>query len=638
MLQAIVNAAIYGGDKAIAGSRGEGKTRLALYGALYLMIAGLSRFTVVIGKNQTRSANELKTIRERLQQAPKLRADFPEICVPFKAVGGWSSRALMQTVAGLPTNIEIAKDHLIFPRISREQLPDKWPDECLPVSSGQIMASVGIDGPIRGMNYYDRRPELALLDDIEDRKAAQSDELIAKNKEIIEQDVSGLGAGGKRVSRVMLCTTQNRKCIAFTYTDRDQQPSWNGQRFRKMIKPPSRMDLVDQYVELRRNRAKDDPDARAAFRFWKENQDEIEHDCVVSNVFSYEKRYHADGEPLELSAVQAYYNRVADFGKKAVATEDDNDPPAETGPMSNGLTAELVASRISGLAKYQLPANTEALTAAIDLGKYYCHWVVTAWWRGFGGCVVDYGYAKVLGTDDTLNNVASEPHIYHALLNWREELLAKKYVDATGTERKIGFVLVDSGAFTNAAYEFARQVGGVFHASKGQSPYHIKRDSSTELIAGTNQHAVKMRSQGLWLYHLNTDYWKRFVHERFLTPTFDENNMLRRGSLSIYESSHGNKHAMFSQHIVAERLMSEFKEGKGTREYWDKVGEDNHWLDALYMAAAGGEAVGIKLLGDSEVELQASPSDGKPKKSSKPHGSSRFKQRPGGWIQGIRKR
>jgi len=620
MLLAIIDAARYGGDKAVAGPRGEGKTRIAMYGALYLMVSGLSRFVIVVGKSQGKAQVELKTIRERLQHAEVFAEDFPEIAIPFKAVGGWSSRCRMQTVDGVLTGIEMAADHLIFPTIAGT------------LAQGQIIASLGIDGPIRGTNYYDSRPTLAIIDDIEDRESAASDVLIEKNEEIIEQDIGGLGESGKRVSRVMLCTVQNRKCIAYRYTS-DAKP-WNGRRYRKMVKPPSRSDLVEQYIEMRNARKTDDPQAREAFRFWRDNQAIIEDGAVVSNPYSYDSRLHSDGEPMELSAIQAYYNRVADVGEKAVATEDDNDPPAETGPTDNGLTAEIVASRRSGLAKYQLPANTTALTCGIDLGQYYCHWVVTAWWHGAGGCVVDYGFISVLGAEKNQGEAASELLIYQALLNWRDELFNKNYTDATGVIRKIDRVFVDSGDFTNAAYEFCRQVRGPFFPSKGHSPYTPRTKSTETIKAGTNVYAAFQETEKVWLHHLNSDYWKAFIHERFLTPTFDEQNMLRRGSLSLYHSE--KNHTMYSQHIVAEQYMTEFKEGKGERRYWHKLGRDNHWLDATYMAAAASEALGVRLLKPSEVEVVARPKQEIPKPGPAQHG--RFKQRPGGWVNSLRRK
>jgi phage terminase large subunit GpA-like protein len=278
--------------------------------------------------------------------------------------------------------------------------------------------------------------------------------------------------------------------------------------------------------------------------------------------------------------------------------------------------------------------NTVALTAAIDLGKYRCHWVVAAWWQGAGGVIVDYGVAEVHGTDKSIDNEASEPQIYNALLNWRDELLNKNYTDSTGTIRKVDFCMVDSGTFTNAAYEFTRQVRGIFHPSKGLNPYHQKKASTSTIIAGANLHASRLAAQDLWLYDLDTSYWKQWVHERFLTPTFDEHNMLRRGSLSLYSTDGTKTHSSYAQHIVAEELVTEFKEGKGSKTYWNQKNENNHWLDATYMAAAASEACGVKLMAVADDTIEPRHINGdkpKPQPKAQQHGQ-RFRTRPGGWI------
>jgi hypothetical protein len=85
MLNSIIAAAMYGGDQAIAGPRGEGKTSLAMHGALYLMCRGLCDFPVVIGKSQGKSQLELKDIKEKLQQSETFRDDYPEIARPLAA-------------------------------------------------------------------------------------------------------------------------------------------------------------------------------------------------------------------------------------------------------------------------------------------------------------------------------------------------------------------------------------------------------------------------------------------------------------------------------------------------------------------------------------------------------------------------
>lgn len=637
MLHSIIDAAKYGGDQAIAGPRGEGKTTIATHAALYLVVKRLTTFPVIIGKSQGKAQLELKSIKEQLQQNELFIADYPEIGIPFQAVGGWSSRARMQTVVGVNTNLEIAADHLAFPTIEREQLAD-WPDCIEPASCGQVIYCLGVDGPVRGTKFRSMRPTLAIIDDIEDREAAASDVLIGKNEEIIEQDIAGLGASAERIPRAMLCTVQNRKCIAYRFTDPKTKPSWRGKRYRKMIKPPDRMDLVDQYIEARRGRKTDDPDAREAFRFWRDNRETIEAGCIVSNPYSYSKKLHADGEPLELSSIQAYYNRVADVGTKSVATEIDNDPPEDAGPIGQGLTAEIVASRISGLNRFMIPANTVALTAAIDLGKYRCHWVVTAWQQGGTGFIVDYGEEAIFGTDRSMNTEATEAVLYESLIDFRTKLLEKQFIDPEGNRKSIDFCMVDSGNFTQSAYQFCKDMGGIFHPSKGYSPYRHRDKHEANTIVGFNLHAKKLPAHNVWLYELDTDYWKQFVHERFLTPTFDDNGSYRRGSLSIFTPEGSRRHSYFAKHITAEELVTEFVEGKGTKQKWRPMHDDNHWLDATYMAAAAGEACGVKLIAPSEIAVEArqvqqqnQKQQKKPVEKAHQHGT-RFRRREGGWI------
>jgi hypothetical protein len=635
MMNDIVAAAIYGGDQSIAGPRGEGKTRLALYVALFLMISGKSTFPVVIGKSQSKAQNELKTIKEKLQQTQLFIDDFPEIGVPFKQVGGWSSRARMQTVNGQHTNLELAADHLIFPTI----LDLQWESS----ARGQIIASMGVDGPIRGMNYRDKRPTIAIIDDMEDREAAHSDPLIEKNEDILEKDIAGLGASSERISRVMLCTIQNRKCIAYKYTDPKLKPSWRGKRFRKMIKPPDRMDLVEKYIEMRKARPITDPDAREAFRFWRDNKEDIERGHEISNPYSYSQKIHADGEPLELSACHSYYNRVADTSAQDVATEIDNDPPETVGPQGTGLTAELVASRKSGLQRGIVPFQARCLTAGFDLGKYNIHWVVTAWLDGGTGVVVDYGIHKVHGTTvDKTQTEEIEPKIYDALLDLHHSLTGKNYTDTSGEIRRLGCVMIDSGTYTNAPYEFVRQVRGVWHPCKGIGNYKPRQSVEGKVIASSHLHASKQATEDLWIYDLDSSYWKKFVHEHYLTPTFDTDNNLRRGSLSLFELIENRTNSVYTAQIVAEEFLSEFIDGKGVKEYWHVHSDQNHFLDATAYACAGSEVCGVKLFGTPE-ELQPRQVTEETKKrpqapEARQHGKSNIRKTPGGWMNRVRRR
>lgn len=640
MLNAIIEAAQFGKDIAIAGPRGEGKTKIAMYGALYLMISGMSTFPLVIGKSQVKAANELETIKDQLQQNNLLLSDFPELCQPFKAVGAWSSRARMQTVAGRYTNIRLGSHQIVFPKIDETMLPDDWPRDVPTVATGQVMMSMGIDGPIRGTNYRDARPTLAILDDIESRESAFSDSLIESNEQTIEADVAGLGTGSNRISRVMLCTTQNRKCIAYRYTDPETKPSWNGKRFRRMRVKPDREDLWQQYVELRMNKDPSDSDAKVATEFYESNRAEMDRGCVVSNENAYDKRLNAAGKNIELSAIQAYYNAIADFGEDSVATEQDNDPPEATGPEGTGINSNLVASRVNAFDRFQCPANTRCVTAGIDIGKYVCNYTITAWTKEAAGCVIDYGVAEVAGSTLAKNDRSIEQNIYRTLLEWRDWLLSLEITDSAGAKRDVVETFVDSGAYTQAVYQFVRDTGGrQFTASKGMSPYRQPTKSTEATRIGREVHSTLLSSERVWLHHLNTDYWKKFVHERFLSPTYDDNGRLRNGSMSIYHPEGSKQHYSFAQHIVAEEWVSEFKQGKGERCYWMVHNRNNHWLDATAMAAAAASKHGVSMIAAvSPSMLKATPAGQAKTKIEAKRRQQRKENLRANWMQRVRRR
>jgi hypothetical protein len=603
MLKSIIDAALYGGDQAIAGPRGEGKTTIATYAALYLMVTGLSTFPVVIGKSQGKSQLELKAVRDKLQQQDIFIADYPEIGVPMKAVGGWSSRARMQTVSGKETNIELAADHIAFPTIEQWQLPSDWPKKIKSAATGQVIFCLGVDGPVRGTKFRSARPTLAIIDDIEDREAAASETLIAKNEEILEQDVAGLGASAERIPRVMLCTTQNRRCIAYRYTDPKQKPSWRGRRYRKMVKRPDRMDLVATYIEARQNRSTDDPDAREAFRFWRDNREELERGAVVSNPFSYSKKVHEDGEPMELSAVHSYFNRVADVGEKAVATEIDNDPPEETGSQGNGLTAQRVQTRIGKYNRREYPLTTQERTVAIDIGDRTSHWVDIGWEGKAIGSVVDYGVMETwfeFGADEK----AIELAILSSLEIWADDVVSR-------IKPIIAFVDSGSGKQKEAVYEFCRRRGRPFFPSKGWDDKRFRLpEKSNGKEPFLESWAHWKPEDRVWLYNVNTEWWKKWVHRAFTTSPFDDKGNRNDGTLTLFDPGDSKRtHNSFAHHIVAEEEKLVEVNGKEKKSVWWVKNHNNHWLDATALACAGAGAVGIRLVQHEQLSVQ--PKTGK---------------------------
>lgn len=246
----------------------------------------------------------------------------------------------------------------------------------------------------------------------------------------------------------------------------------------------------------------------------------------------------------------------------------------------------------------ELHSEASVITAAIDIGKYYCHWVMIGWLNNAAGFVMDYGVLEVPGVSKTVDKKAVELAIFNALMSWRNEMIEAKHVP--------DLILVDSGAYTQTIYSFVKEVGGnPFIASKGTGDKLFRHGTPSDTrIVGQHWFGSFLSSERVWLYNLDTDHWKSWVHERFLTPTLDQNNRHRDGSLSIFvDDIDPRRHHSFSQHICAEVKCEIWEPGKGLKTYWDPVNRNNHWLDATYMACAAAAMMGIHIpLGDTRIK------------------------------------
>src|SRR5690606_18734219 len=141
-------------------------------------------------------------------------------------------------------------------------------------------------------------------------------------------------------------------------------------RFRYLIKPPDRLDLWQEYVAQRQADLQSGDDfARTAHRFYLDNRAAMDAGAVVANPHRFDASQLPDGSQLEVSSLQRYYNEVARIGPEAVATEYDNDPPEETGPVESGITPNRIQRQLSGYPRLVVPASCTVITQGIDVRK-----------------------------------------------------------------------------------------------------------------------------------------------------------------------------------------------------------------------------------------------------------------------------
>jgi hypothetical protein len=611
MIRAIWERAKTGGDKAIAAPRGDGKTQIALWMMVAILLDCRVRFPVIIAATRKGAQKIFKQIQRTFVSNELLIADFPEVCVPALELDGAPQRAAKQHVAGEKTRIIWTQDEIGFPYVPGSPY------------GGRYLTYFGLDSAIRGVHFNGVRPDFALIDDPETHEVANSETQHWQIEEMIDGDVALLAGPDKQMSRVVLTTIQNRHCYSFRVTDRTLKPTFEGDRFGMLEKWPDRLDLWQEYVSLRQKaQAEGDKDGYLATRFYLEKQEEMKEGAVVSNPSRFAKRFSKEGNAIEVDALQAFFNKVADLGMSRVNAELQNDPDLEEAAETIGLTAGKVANRVSGLAQNELPKVDGKIFVGLDVGKYFSHWTKIYVHGNAIGHVIDYGVMETPGMSVETTPQSVQVALLSSLMAWRSDILATNPPT---------FCLIDSGDYTDAVYEFVRQAGGApFAPSKGwaASKFFVGQESPTRRNFD-NVWAGLQQSEKLWLYNVNTEHWKQQVHERFAVVTFNDQHQINDGTLSLFSSQDSKKHLSYSHHIVAEERRDQFIEGKGVVRKWVQVNKNNHWLDATALALAASGVFGYKLLRSSIQRPQ--PAVERPRPSSS-FTSERFKKREGGWV------
>ena len=597
MIQAIYDRCYSGGDKAVAAPRGDGKSQVTIGMMAYALLATPIRFPIFIAQTTKKSSKLFKQLKGKFsneRKYPEFCGDFPEVSACVKALDGAPQRAAKQHVDGNKTDIIWSQEKIRLPYIAGCPF------------SGKMVVYFGLDAAIRGEGDDEDRPDLAVIDDPETREVAFSPTNQHQNiEDMIDSDVAGLAGPNKRISRVVLTTIQNRKCYSFRVTSRTHKPTFEGDRYGILSTWPERDDLWQEYIAKRQTgQSAGDRSGRAATQFYLDNMEQMKLGATLTNPHRFVSEKDSDGNQIEVDALQAFYNRVADWGMDRVLAELQNEPKEEEIPESLGITPGIVTSRMSGLAHAEVPPGAKIFFGC-DVGKYKLDWCKVAFHGNCVGTVIDYGEWRVIGTDKTSSDEATELAILRALHELRRFALAETRPD---------FGFIDSGDFTPAIYEFIRQTGAPFVASKGHDDSRISyAGENTEKKRHFDQcRADWQQEQGLWLYNYNSHHWKNEVHQRFTTKTFDESHQFNDGSLSVWATQDPKVHLSYSQEICAEERQEVFMEGKGLVKKWIVKSRRNHKLDATAMALCAAACMGVKVVPRVQA---ARPAEQQPRKT-----------------------
>lgn len=615
MVSAIFDALRTKSAQAVAAPRGEGKTVITQGVTTFCVLTGLVRFALILSATAEYAHDRLESIKHLFEENDLLLADFPEVCMPARDVAIAPQRAGSQeTDMGGLTAIEWSGDMIKLPRVDNS------------LSSAAIVMCRGITSSLRGLNIGDVRPDLVIVEDPDDEESADSFPKTQRKIRKINQSIRGMAGPGKGLARVMLCTTINRDCVGYQYTDRNRYPAWNGKRFKMLDSMPHREDLWNEYIaHVRQNQEDGDKFARVAHKFYLDRRVEMDAGAVVNNPYNFESDILMDGTPKEVSALQHCFNIIADVGWDSFNSEYQNDPPADDDTETVGIDISRVRNSLNGSTQGIVPDGSLKITAFIDVGKYRLHYVVVAWCGDSTGHVIDYGEKYTVQP----NIIGTDKAVLFALREWREERSAEPYLNMNGEPAVINLCLVDSGFADSAVYQFTDESGQGFMPSMGDSKFRQPRTRTRDAIPGTEHWYRARRGKRTWAVNMEPNYWKHWVHDHFMIDYIPGEGPAG-GSLTLFGDDalvHGN----FAKQICAEIWTREWKRARAggmvLKEFWKKTNRDNHYLDCMY-----GASVAASVCGVSMTNLRKKRTAGNKPPAGK---QSLFLERPGGWVKGM---
>lgn len=602
MAEAILTAARFGGDQAIAAPRGEGKTTITECVVIYCVLTGITTFPLILAATGPDAERILANIKAQFEDNDLLYEDYQEVCGPARELQGLPNRANGQIVAGAIGTQSVNESRSRI-KWSGRQIVLPLIDVKYSRARGQIIATRGLDAAVRGIRYGTMRPDLAVIDDPETREVAESETQPERLEKKIDQDIAGLAGQRKRLARVMLTTLMNRTSVSATFTDSARKPSWKGRRFRLIQDWPERRDLWDEYTSLRQaGQSGGDEFGRKAHEFYLTHRQEMDAGAIVCNPHRYVADVMPDGTQQQVSSLQACFDLIADIGESAFATEYQNDPPEESGPIESGITAHRIQKQVSGYDRKVIPPECVLITQGIDVRKIALHWVVRAWRADATGYVVDYGVHEVHGTTYGSDEGVDQA-VRRAILARMEAFSADGYESGDGKIETL--TLVDAGWRTDAVYAACREIGiGImpvmgFGKSSGctQANFHDVQRRTPDRKPG-NGWFLSKRSK-LWLVCADADRWKAWEHDRWMTAPGKPGSLQMFGQPSEKPdrmSDDEKNHHAYARHITNEIEIEE--PHKGTlRRVWKAKSDNVHWLDASYYADVAASMKGISIGG-----------------------------------------
>lgn len=279
-------------------------------------------------------------------------------------------------------------------------------------------------------------------------------------------------------------------------------------------------------------------------------------------------------------------------------------PVADTSTVFE-ISETLVASRLTGLPRYMLPADTQSLVCKIDVHARWHYWAVMACGpeidgRGRAYSVVHYGIQRTTFDEGSSFKEA----IIAGLEAIKRELEETEWKTTAGDAWSVDLVDVDAGFEQDAVLEFVTKATSTETAwtmSKGEGDNYVhpkKETKDTKLgnhwYRSRQQKKKESNKKDWWLTIAETNWWMRQVHAGFMSDAFEDDGTRKPGSIALWgddPKAHMERvdktisRSSWASQLVAWKWQEKTTPKTGTTMAWVPQygdGKDDHFFDVGY--------------------------------------------------------
>lgn len=604
------------GIVALAMPRGSGKTALCEVAVLWAILCHGHRFVMLIAASKPKAVDLLRAVRTALESNDLLLEDFPEFCLPLRALDGTNQRKPLFN--GKRIFVRAKDTEIILP-----------PLEGTKFRGGVIRCGGLLGSEIRGTSYVvpngDRlRPTLFIADDPQTDASAGSNKGNDKRESLLAGAVLGMAGPGAPLSGIVPCTVIKPNDMADRILNRELHPEYGGRRYKMLSWMAEEKDLGPwrKYGEARHEgmRTKNDEGA-AGNAYWKK------HRKVLESLAKATWPEHFD--PNELSAIQHAVNLWL-RDRQAFYAEAQNDPLAGMICDIKKLEVKHLLKRLSGRARGIVPQPVQYAAAGLDCHDDLLYWAVAGLENVPTGYIIDYGtwphqtsrYFLKRDADPTIESFLfkrdkierdEKARLYAALDAAITELVEKQFQREESTEIvRIGKIVIDAGYLPDVVFRFCKEskYSAMLFPTQGATASKMpnparKTTGGARWSKGEDYYVPPPGRRPVRYAVVNSPAWIAKVHNGFMTPKG------AAGAWLMFDAPTA-EHRCFIDHLVSEDPIDEPRpDGGKVRKYILKPGADNHWLDSTKLAWIGGEELGCQVtysgMGDKKPAGKRAP-------------------------------